>query len=64
MVDTPFNTVANVKKMQPEVVNKAMIAALGTGKFEIRPGQANALYYLQRLFPAVALKILNPVAKD
>jgi uncharacterized oxidoreductase len=63
MVDTPFNTLANKNKLQPKVVNEALIAALGTNRFEVRPGQANALYYLHRFFPGKALQILNPTKK-
>jgi len=60
MVDTPFNTIENVSKIPPGVINKALIEALYTNRFEIRPGRANLLYHIQRLFPSRALKIINP----
>jgi len=59
-VDTPFNIAANTPTLSASVVNEALIKALATNRFEIRPGRANLLYYLQRLLPDRALKIINP----
>jgi len=59
LVDTPLTEGVDTKKMTPENVNKALIAALGTDKFEVRPGIAGIFYYLQRAFPKRALQILN-----
>ena len=58
-VDTPFNTSTNPNKLQPSDVNKVLIKALGSNKFEIRPGAARALYFLHRMFPEKALKVLS-----
>jgi uncharacterized oxidoreductase len=59
-VDTPFNTLGKASTLGAGVVNKALLGALSTNRFEIRPGRASLLYYIQRLFPGRALKIINP----
>ncbi|MBO0950484.1 SDR family oxidoreductase [Fibrella forsythiae] len=60
VVDTPMADAFDISgKLPPSVVIQDLIKALEKGQFEVRPGQANVLYYLHRFMPKKAQSLLT-----
>lgn len=53
-----------VSKMSPEDLVKGLISALKKNKYTIRMGITKMVYYLHRLSPSLAHKILNPARNN
>ncbi len=53
-----------VSKMSPEDLVKGLISALKKNKYTIRMGITKMVYYLHRLSPSLAYKILNPARNN
>jgi uncharacterized oxidoreductase len=60
VVATEMTAARSDKKMTPEDLVKALITGLKKDQFTIRVGDTKALYILNRLFPKVALWLVNP----
>ncbi|MET4142055.1 SDR family NAD(P)-dependent oxidoreductase [Pedobacter sp. UYP1] len=53
-----------VSKMSPEDLVKGLISGLKNNKYTIRMGLTKLVYFLHRLSPALAHKILNPARNN
>lgn len=53
-----------MKTMTPEALARHAIAAIESGKLEIRPGQSNLLKLMSRIAPGLALKMLSMATKS
>jgi uncharacterized oxidoreductase len=59
LVATEMTAGRNQKKIAPEVVVKTLIASLKKNKFTIRVGDTSLLYFVNRLFPKMAFRMVN-----
>jgi uncharacterized oxidoreductase len=63
LTDTPNTRAIAGKKLSPAAVAKSVIAGLESDTYEIRVAQVKALYFLNRLSPALAANIVTNSAK-
>jgi uncharacterized oxidoreductase len=59
VVATDMTAERNDKKITPEKVVKALIAALKKEQYTIRVGDTKLLYIINRLFPKIAFSLVN-----
>lgn len=62
-VDTELTKHANVSKIQPDVVARALVKALQRGTGELRVGQSKALYFMSRLAPEAIFNMMNKMVE-
>lgn len=60
VVATEMTAQRNDKKMTPEQLVKALISGIKKEQYTIRVGDANLLYFMNRLFPKLAFNLVNP----
>jgi uncharacterized oxidoreductase len=59
-VETELIAHRKIKKMSTEALIKGLIAGLKKDQYTIRMGYTKAIYILQRLFPDLAFRLVNP----
>jgi uncharacterized oxidoreductase len=67
LVDTPMTATTNpkgIKKLAPQEVAKAVVAALKTGQTRAYPGMAKTIYRMSRLLPNAFTGMLNKEARE
>jgi len=60
VVDTPMTADRKDKKITPEFLINKLIAGIKNDTFTIRVGDTKIVYWVNRLFPALAYKLVNP----
>ncbi|BBE20484.1 dehydrogenase protein DltE [Aquipluma nitroreducens] len=63
-VETELIAHRKVKKMSTEKLIKGLIAGLQNDQYTIRIGYTTAIYMLNRLFPKLAFRLVNPREAD
>ena len=63
-VETELIAHRKVKKMSTEKLIKGLIAGLEKDQYTIRMGYTTAIYILNRLFPKLAFRLVNPKKAD
>jgi uncharacterized oxidoreductase len=63
-VETELIAHRKIKKMSTEALVKGLIAGLKEDKYTIRMGYTKAIYILNRLFPKLAFRLVNPKESD
>ncbi|MDL5045218.1 SDR family NAD(P)-dependent oxidoreductase [Oscillatoria amoena NRMC-F 0135] len=63
VVDTPWHN-GDVPKIaiSTEVAVNKMLKGIGTGKYEVRVGAVKLLYFISRISPKLAFKIINGIS--
>lgn len=64
VVNTEMTTSRNDKKISPETLVKTLIIGLKKDQYTIRVGDTKAVYILNRLFPKLAFRLVNPKKAD
>lgn len=64
VVNTEMTTSRNDKKMSPETLVRTLITGLKKDQYTIRVGDTKAVYILNRLFPKLAFRLVNPKKAD
>lgn len=63
-VETELIAHRKVKKMSTETLIKGLISGLQNNQYTIRMGYTSAIYRLNRLFPKLAFRLVNPKNAD
>ena len=63
-VETELVAHRKIKKMSTEELIKGLIAGLQKDQYTIRMGYTNAIYRINRLFPRLAFRLVNPKKAD
>jgi len=64
VVNTEMTTSRNDKKISPETLVQTLITGLKKDQYTIRVGDTKAVYILNRLFPKLAFRLVNPKKAD
>ncbi|MET4140980.1 SDR family NAD(P)-dependent oxidoreductase [Pedobacter sp. UYP1] len=64
VVDTDMVADRDGKKISPETLVKGLIRGLEKDQYAIRIGDAKVLYQINRIFPKLAFKLVNPKKSD
>lgn len=64
VVNTEMTTSRNDKKISPETLVQTLIKGLKKDQYTIRVGDTKAVYILNRLFPKLAFRLVNPKKAD
>jgi uncharacterized oxidoreductase len=64
VVNTEMTTSRNDKKISPETLVQTLITGLKKDRYTIRVGDTKAVYILNRLFPKLAFRLVNPKNAD
>jgi len=59
-VETELIAHRDIRKMSAEKLIKGLIAGLQKDQYTIRMGYTGTFYYLNRIFPQLAFKLVNP----
>lgn len=64
VVNTEMTTSRNDKKISPETLVRTLITGLKKDQYTIQVGDTKAVYILNRLFPKLAFRLVNPKKAD
>lgn len=64
VVNTEMTTSRNDKKISPETLVQTLITGLKKDRYTIRVGDTKAVYILNRLFPKLVFRLVNPKKAD